>query len=87
MLELGTAQTDADFDDVYRFWYDIYVGEMGRHLNDANTSHQYRRLYAPMATAGSLCVARRDGHVVGTVMSTPIANPRHRKIPGAVRPE
>ena len=75
MLELGTAQTDADFDDAYRFWYDIYVGEMGRHLNDPNTSHEHRRLYDPLATAGSLCIARREGQVVGTVLSTPIANP------------
>ena len=82
MLELGTAQTDADFDDAYRFWYDIYVCEMGRHLNDANTSHQYRRLYDPLATAGSLCIARRDGEIVGTVMSTPIDNPAAEKYRG-----
>lgn len=79
MLDLGTAQSNADFDDVYRFWYDIYVGEMGRHQNDPNTSHASSRLYDPLATAGSLCVARRDGIVVGTVLSTPIEHPAAEK--------
>ena len=74
MVELSTASSDADFEDVYEFWYDIYVAEMGRHIHDANTSHQYRRLFDPLATAGSLCVARHDGKVVGTVLSTPLAN-------------
>lgn len=79
MVELGTATSDADFEDVYEFWYDIYVAEMGRHIHDANTSHQYRRLFDPLATAGLLCVARHDGKVVGTVLSTPLANPATSK--------
>ena len=54
MLELSTAQTDADFADVYRFWYQVYVTEMGRHTDDPNTSHDKRQLFDPLATAGSL---------------------------------
>lgn len=79
MLELSTAQTDADFADVYRFWYDVYVTEMGRHKNAPNTSHQHRKLFDPLATAGSLCLARRDGEVVGTVLSTPVDHPATEK--------
>ncbi len=75
MLELSTAQTEADFEDVYRFWYEVYVTEMGRHQNDAKTSHQNRKLYDPLATAGSLCIARQDGEVVGTILSTPVDHP------------
>jgi len=70
MVELGTASSDADFEDVYQFWYDIYVSEMGRHLHDANTSHQYRRLFDPLATAGSLCIARQEGRVVRLAFAT-----------------
>lgn len=79
MLDLSMAQTDADFADVYGFWYDVYVAEMGRHINDANTSHQHRKLYDPLATAGSLCLARRNGEVVGTVLSTPVDHPATEK--------
>lgn len=79
MLELSTAQDDADFHDVYRFWYDVYVIEMGRHRDDANTSHQDRTLHDPLAMAGSLCVARRDGEVVGTVLTTPVDHPATEK--------
>ncbi len=79
MVELGTASSDADFEDVYQFWYDIYVGEMGRHLHDPNTCHQNRRLFDPLATAGSLCVARKEGNVVGTVLLTPVAHPAANK--------
>lgn len=75
MLELSTARTESDFEDVYRFWYDVYVTEMGRHLNDAKTSHQNQTLYDPLATAGSLCTARQDGEVVGTILSTPVDHP------------
>ena len=79
MLELSTAQTDADFEDVYNFWYEVYVAEMGRHINDANTSHQHRKLYDPLATAGSLCFARKNGKVVGTVLTTPVDHPATEK--------
>jgi len=79
MLELSTAKTADDFDDVYRFWYDVYVTEMGRHRNDANTSHKSRKLYDPLSTAGSLCIARKDGEVVGTILSTPINHPAVEK--------
>jgi len=75
MLELSTAQTDAEFEDVYRFWYDIYVTEMGRHVDDPNTLHTERRLLDPVALAGSLCTARDNGKVVGTILSTPLDNP------------
>ena len=79
MLELSTAQTDADFADVYRFWYQVYVTEMGRHTDDPNTSHERRQLSDPLATAGSLCLARKDGEVVGTVLSTPVDHPATEK--------
>ena len=79
MLEMSTAQTDAEFADVYRFWYDVYVVEMGRHINDALTSHEHKKLTDPLAVAGSLCVARRDGEVVGTVLSTPVDHPATEK--------
>ena len=79
MLKLSTAQTDADFADVYRFWYDVYVVEMGRHIDDPNTEHAQRKLYDPLATAGSLCLARKNGEVVGTVLSTPVDHPATKK--------
>jgi len=79
MLELSTAQTDTDFEDVYRFWYDVYVAEMGRHINDARTSHQHRKLYDPLATAGFLYLARQDGEVVGTILTTPVDHPAIKK--------
>jgi len=79
MLNLSTAQTDAEFADVYRFWYDVYVTEMGRHQDDPNALHHLRQLRDPLATAGSLSVARRDGTVVGTVLSTAIDHPAAAK--------
>jgi len=79
MLELSTAQTEEDFADVYSFWYEIYVSEMGRHINDTNTSHEHHKLYDPLATAGSLCLARENGVVVGTSLITPVDHPATEK--------
>ena len=57
----------------------VYVTEMGRHTDDPNTSHERRQLSDPLATAGSLCLARKDGEVVGTVLSTPVDHPATEK--------
>lgn len=65
-----------DFNAAYRFWYDVYVTEMGRHRDDALTSHENKLLYDRLASRGVLKLAEKDGRVVGTVLTTP-ANDKH----------
>ncbi len=52
-----------------RFWYDIYVTEMGRDFDKAN--HALKELDDPRAHHGELIVAHRGDTVVGTLICTP----------------
>lgn len=71
MISIRTAESELDFSAAYRFWYDIYVTEMGRHRDDALTSHDNQLLYDRLASRGVLKLAEKDGRVVGTVLTTP----------------
>ncbi len=80
MPTIVSATTSAHLDEAYRFWYDIYVREMGRHQSDPLTDHENRRLYDPIAPHGNLLLARdAKGQVVGTLMSTWTTEPALEK--------
>ena len=66
-----TRATPAERDEVYAFWYRIYVVEMQRLLDDPLTDHHRQRVLDPLATFGSLLIARNpNGQLVGTLLST-----------------
>ncbi len=70
------ARSQADLEDAYRFWYSVYVQEMGRHRDDPLTDHRARKLRDPIATRGCLLLARdQQRAVVGTVLNTPTSEP------------
>ena len=71
MPTIVRASSDAHLHEAYRFWYDIYVTEMERHVDDPLTDHAARKLIDPIAPHGNLLLAREDdGRVVGTLLST-----------------
>ncbi|MEM7705657.1 MAG: GNAT family N-acetyltransferase [Pseudomonadota bacterium] len=69
--QISRARDASDLTDARRFWYDVYVKEMGRDLNDASTDHESRELSDPFDEIGRLFIARDDNRVVGTVLGTP----------------
>ena len=80
MSRIEPARTDAHLREAYRFWYDVYVKEMGRHQHDPLTDHSARLLIDPIAPYGNLLLARdAEGRVVGTLMSTWTTEPAVEK--------
>ena len=76
MPTISCAESSAHLEETYRFWYDVYVAEMGRHLGDPAVDHEKRRLVDPVAPDGRLLLARdRQGQIVGTLMSTWASEP------------
>ncbi|MEM7083146.1 MAG: GNAT family N-acetyltransferase [Pseudomonadota bacterium] len=67
-IRIVIGQPGADLSPVKRFWYDVYVTEMGRHVESAN--HERRELDDPRAASGILIVAQADDRVVGTLICT-----------------
>ena len=67
--------TEQDLNDIQRFWYDIYVSEMQRHISDPLTDHDARILRDPLTPAGKIYIARDERRaVVATVMNTTAAS-------------
>lgn len=69
-LDIRLAESSRDISEARRFWYDIYVTEMGRHKSDETADHLNRELPDLFDTLGQLFVARENGAVVGTVLGT-----------------
>lgn len=69
-IQISRALEACDIADARRFWYDVYVTEMGRHLNDASADHQSGELRDPFDEIGRLFIARDGDRVVGTVLGT-----------------
>lgn len=66
-----TKASVADLAAVKNFWYQVYVEEMGRHIDDELTNHAKKELGDPLLELGSVLIARDDqGNVVGTVVNT-----------------
>lgn len=55
---------------VRRFWYDIYVSEMGRHRNQSmHVDHERKELVNPWQLDADTFAATEDGKIIGTVQS------------------
>ncbi|MFK7954798.1 MAG: hypothetical protein AB8B96_01790 [Lysobacterales bacterium] len=67
-LSVGLASTALDIKNARQFWYQVYVKEMQRHKDDAD--HTLKELSDPYDTVGNLFIARREGRIVGTVITT-----------------
>ena len=67
-LSITLAKSEADYIDVARFWYQIYCVLRGVLRDQAD--HTAQELRDPLMRVGDLFVARRDGAVAGTVLST-----------------
>ena len=71
MLATITRASSAERDEVFEFWYRIYVQEMKRLLDDPLTDHARQRVLDPLVDFGSLLIARdAEGTLVGTLLST-----------------
>ncbi len=68
-LEIRPWKPSEDLTPIRRFWYDIYVTEMGRHVDTAD--HERRELNDERAEIGEIIVARKGDAVVGTLICTP----------------
>lgn len=63
------AATEAELEAVHRFWYQVYVEEMGKDF--ASADHHNRRLADDLDAASSILFAADDsGRVVGSVRVT-----------------
>ena len=70
-----SSATDADLAAVRNFWYQVYVAEMGRHIDDPLTNHALKELNDPLLEIGSVLVARdSNGEIVGTVVNTVVGD-------------
>ncbi|MEM7218117.1 MAG: GNAT family N-acetyltransferase [Pseudomonadota bacterium] len=79
MTTIKLAESVSEREAAFRFWYRIYVVEMGRHSSDPNVCHTRQRLFDPMAAAGLLQIAREDTGIVGTLLTTPADHPAAEK--------
>jgi hypothetical protein len=68
MIELGRAETEEERTEVARFFYSVYVEEMGRFRQVAD--HARRELRDPEDAYSWLFVARDEGRVVGAYRLT-----------------
>ncbi len=65
------ARSCTEHRSARRFWYDTYVTEMGRHADDRQyVDHTLKELSDPMQHLGNLFVAKSEGTVLGSVLST-----------------
>ncbi len=62
------AQSATDYTEVARFWYQIYCVLRGVLRDQAD--HTAMELRDPLMQVGDLFIARCDGEVTGTVLST-----------------
>ena len=62
MIELGVATTVAEREAVFRFWYSVYVAEMGRYRDQAD--HENRLLRGPEDDRSRIFYAIDDDEVV-----------------------
>lgn len=62
------AKSEDDFKEVSRFWYRIYC--VNRGVLRAYADHDKKTLDDALMRKGDLFVARRNGQIVGTVLST-----------------
>ena len=68
VIEFGRADTDAERTEVARFFYSVYVDEMGRFRDDAD--HERREFRDPEDAYSWLFVARDGGRVIGACRLT-----------------
>jgi hypothetical protein len=69
MTQIIQAKTDTDFQDIQKFWYQIYCVLRGVLLEYAD--HELKELDDPLLGKGKLFFGRDSGgNVVGTVMTT-----------------
>ena len=80
METLRIAESAQDHEAAYRFWYDVYVSEMGRHRRDPLVSHERGILYDRLAARGTLYLATHEQQVIGTVLTTPLTEPFARPL-------
>lgn len=62
MIEMGEASTVDEREAVFRFWYSVYVAEMGRYREVAD--HEHRRLSGPEDERSRIFFARDGDEVV-----------------------
>ena len=62
VLEMGLAESVPDREAVFRFWYSVYVEEMGRHRDAAD--HARRELRGVEDETAYIFMARDQGEVV-----------------------
>lgn len=65
MLEILTAGSAQELQEVARLRYDIYIVEMGRAQSHAD--HTARTVHEPLDLTGCVIYARLNGEMVGTV--------------------
>ena len=63
VLEIGEATTTVQREAVFRFWYSVYVAELGRYRDIAD--HENRRLKGPEDEVSHIFYARDGDEVVG----------------------
>ena len=68
VIEFGRAETDAERTEVARFFYSVYVDEMGRFRDVAD--HERREFRDPEDAYSWLFVARDGGRVIGACRLT-----------------
>ncbi|HTL87414.1 MAG TPA: cyclic nucleotide-binding domain-containing protein [Acidimicrobiia bacterium] len=68
VVELGIAETDEEREAVFRFWYSVYVEEMGRFTSTAD--HARRQLRGPEDAYSWLFFAREGREVVAAFRQT-----------------
>jgi hypothetical protein len=64
VIEMAEATTAEDREAVFRFWYSVYVEEMGRYRGVAD--HVRRELRDPEDDRSRIVFAREDGEVIGS---------------------
>lgn len=68
-IDIRACRGDDELRAVRRFWYEVYVRELGRHRDAADPAT--RELPDPRDRHGDLLVAWQGRRVVGTVLSSP----------------
>ena len=75
MLATLSRATAHDKDEITRFWYAIYVAEMGRLENDPFTNHRTQTVGDPLYDSSTVLLARdEEQRVVATLINTCAAN-------------
>lgn len=75
MLAAISRATASEHEAIYGFWYDVYVKEMGRLIDDPLTDHARRLVRDPLAECGLLLVARdEEQQIVATMLTTGAAH-------------